>query len=307
MKDKPQSYEDFREFYEHPFIKSIARNEKWSVSDNKKMPIDMFCFEYQNRIVGALFTDSKSLVSLDHLCELLPTAANNAYFMDAITDKFVILDIEPACPADIKERLLKMPYIYGETSLSGKGIHLVFPLPECFDEYPIAQTKIVMREEHGYYEILLNHWVTFTRNQIPASIGTEDFEELFRAMASEQKESNREGVDISDLEPADIPNSERIIGLLMQQEYKKVPDDFFGDMSKFEYGYIGFLNYKLGMVLNVSAIKKAHTYSDNEKAWLLYITARDKVPYRPKHDERRTGLPWLLYLAQEIIAKNIEK
>ena len=47
-----------------------------------------------------------------------------------------------------------------------------------------------------------------------------------------------------------------------------------------------------------------HVYTDSEKAWLLYITAQEKIQHRDKHDESRNGLPWLLYLTQEIMAKN---
>lgn len=302
-----QSYLDFPEFYSNPWIQSIADYHKWTVSDSNKMPIDMFCFEYQHRICGALFTDENSLTSLSHLCELIPNAKNNTYYLDALTDKIVVLDIEPTCPDDIKQQLLNMPYVYGETSMSGKGYHLIFPLPKCIDDYPIAKTKVVMKEEHGYYEILLNHYVTFTRNMLPESIGTEDFIQLFKQLATQQKESHRNEVDIQDIQPDDIPNQEKILELLYNQTYKKTPEDFHNDMSKYEYGYIGFLHYKLQCILNVSFIKDSHNYTDNEKAWLLYTIAIDKIPYRAKHDETRDGLPWLLYLSQEIIAKNIKK
>ena len=302
-----KTYRDFPDFYKNPVIQSIANNERWTVSDSNKTPIDMFCLEYQNRICGALFTDENSLTSLPHLCELLPDAANHAYYMDALIDKFVMLDIEPKCPDNIKQKLLQLPYTYGEVSMSGKGYHLIFPLPDCIDYYPIVKTKVVLKEEHGWYEILLNHYVTFTRNMLPPATGHENFIELFKELASTQKESHREDVDIQNIQPEHIPNQDKIIELLINQTYKKTAKDFYDDMSKYEYGHIGFLNYKLNCILNVSAIKAAHEYSDNEKAWLLYQAAKEVIPYRPKHDETRDDLPWLLYLSQEIIAKNINR
>lgn len=299
-----KTYLDFPDFYNHPFIKSIADNEKWTVSDNKKKPIDMYSFIYKKTIKGALYTDDKSLVSLKTLCQVLPNATNNAYYMDALIDNFVVLDIEKQCPPEIKEKLLKTPYIYGEYSLSGKGYHLIFPIPKCFTKYPIAQKKIVMKESHGYYEILLQHYVTFTRNMLPPSVGTENFEELFEQMASEQKETHRTNIDVDELRPDKIPFEDDILYVLNHQDYKKKLNDFSNDISKYEYGFIGFLHYKLKRLLSVPKYKKEHEYTPNEKAWLLYQIAKDKIPYRPKHDESRDGLPWLLYLSREIIAKD---
>lgn len=315
-----RTYLDFPEFYNHPFIKSIADIERWTVSDNNKRPIDMFEWIYRQKLVGAATTDSNSLISLHRLCQTLPNAANNTFFMDTLTDNFVMLDIEKTCPDEIKQELLKLPYIYGETSLSGKGYHLVFPCPACFFEYPAATKKVVMKEEHGYYEILLNHYVMFTRNMIPPSEGTGDFETFFRNLCEKQKEVNREDVDIHDMEPEHGPDYDKIVELLIRQDYKKTRDDFSEDLSRYEYGYIGFLYYKLNQILKVNTIalydvkseetgktvKQKYVYSDNEKAWILYTVAKDKIPYRAKHEEQRDGLPWLLYMAREIIAKNVE-
>ena len=313
-----KTYLDFPEFYNHPFIQSIADTERWTVSDNTKKPLDMFIWIYQQRIAGAATTDSNSLVSLQRLCEVLPNATNNTFFMDALADNFVMLDIEKTCPDDIKQELLKLPYIYGETSLSGKGYHLVFPIPDCFSEYPAAMKKTVMKEEHGYYEILLNHYVMFTRNMIPAATGDGDFEAFFRSMCAKQKDTHRESVEINDMEPMPGPDYDKIVALLMRQDYKKSTSDFSEDISKYEYGFMGFLHYKLNQILKVNTIaiekvyseelgkeiSKKYVYSDNERAWILYTVAKERIPYRAKHDEFRDNLPWLLYLAREIIAKN---
>lgn len=300
-----KTYLDFPEFYNHPFIQSIANKERWTVSDSEKMPIDMFAFIYQQgRIKGAAFTNENSLVSLPTLCKAIPNAANNTFFMDSLTDNFVMLDIEKTCPDDIKAELLQLPYIYGETSLSGKGYHLVFPVPACMSEYPVAMKKTAMKETHGYYEILLNHYVMFTRNMLPPATGNGDFDTLFRSLCEQQKDVHREDVEIDSLEPEQGPDYDKIVGLLMRQDYRKTKTDFCEDASKYEYGYMGHLHYKLKQILKVNTIAVGYTYSDNEKAWILYTVAKDKIPYRAKHDESRDGLPWLLYLAREVIAKD---
>lgn len=300
-----KTFKDFPEFYTNPFIRSIAKNERWSVSDKNKRPIDMFELMSNHRIWGAnINSDTNPCVDLETLCNVLPDAANNAYYLNALVDGYVVLDIEPICPDDIKEAFFKTDYVYGEVSMSGKGYHLVYKLPDSIKKYPIAQKKIKMKEEHKYYEILLNQWVTFTRNMIdPPVERTDDFEALFEEMASKQTESHKVEFDIDNMKPDDIPNGDYILDVLSHCFYRKTLKDFYDDISRYEYGYIGFLHYNLNQILNISHIKQSHTYTPSEKAWLLYETARNEIPHRAKHDELRDGLPWLLYLSREIVAK----
>lgn len=297
------------DFNTHPFIQSIAGKQRWTVSDNTKRPLDMFMLIYRNKVVGAAYHDEASLESLPVVQQYIPNAPNYTFYMDALTDGFVMLDVEKTCPQDIKDQLLKLPYIYGEVSASGKGYHLIFPIPDCFSEYPIAQKKIVMKEEHGYYEILLNHYAMFTRRMIaPADPDTtESFDNLFRSMCKKQKEVVKGDADVNLTEPEPGPDYDKIVGLLNRQTYRKTPDDFSGDISRFEYGFISTRYQLLKKLLAVNSIAPGYTYSDNEKAWILYNLAKDNLPHRAKHDEVRNNLPWLLYLAQDVIAKDIPK
>lgn len=303
----------FPEFYNNPLIQRIKNISKWSVSDKNKRPIDMHKLKDYGEIRGAEFTDDRSLMTLTELCDFMPDATNHAFYLDALTDGFVILDVEPKCPDEIKQKMLSLPYLYGEVSMSGKGLHLVFLLPECINDYPAALKKVVFKEENGYYEILLNHYVTFTRRaispyfNIPDKSNENAFIELFRQMASVQKEVHRNDVYVDKLEPKDIPMQDVILDILSHQHYKKTVTHFLGDMSEYEYAHIGFLYYNLKMILKLDMIQsKKNEYTDQEKAWLLYYAAQDTIPYRAKHDEQRYGLPWLLYLCQEVIAKNVD-
>lgn len=299
----PRDFRDFPEFYANPLIRSIAGIEKWSVSDKDKRPIDMFDLKTFGHIHGATWTDGRSLMTLDALVDFLPDAANHAFYLDAMTDSFVVLDVEKTCPDDIKQKLLQLPYVYGETSLSGQGLHLLFPLPSCIKDYPIAMQKPAMREEHGYYEILLNHWVTFTRNMLPPATGNGNFEELFRELASKQTESKRVDFDVETQFPQGIYEAAKICYHLKRQTpYSKTPEDFFGDRSKYEYGHTSYLYHRLRKL--IAAVAPDHHYTPNELAWMLYKASSRTIPYREKHDEERDGLPWLLYLAREVIAKH---
>lgn len=299
-----KTYLDFPDFYSNAFIKEISKNKKWTVSTNEKIPIDIQAFKYKQKIMGAQYTNEISLVDLDELCSLLPDAANNAYFLDAIEDHYVVLDIEPKCPDNIKQKLLNSSYVYGEVSMSGKGIHLIFPLPDYIDDYPIAKKKIVLKHQKGWYEILLQHYVTFTRNMIkPSTVKNDVFDELFKELAASQTETHRDDVEIS-LEPKDIPYVDTLTELLTHNDYKKTLQDFYGDMSKYEYGCAGFYHFKLRRLLDIPKYKKAHKYTPNEQAWILYKVLLEKLPHRTKHETTRDGLPWLLYLSREIIAKS---
>lgn len=311
-------YEVFKGFYENPFIKSIKDNKRWTISTNcidektgrkKKMPLDINAMIFEDRFAGATFSDEKCLTDLDTICKYVPDAMNNTYYLDALIDGFVVLDIEPKCPVEIKNKLLQLNYAYGEISMSGQGIHLIFPLPDCISEYPIAQKKLALREKNGYYEILLNHYITFTRNIIQPATGNGDFISVFRELAMQQTEqAEAKDISISDLEPDDIPMKDTIVSLLSRSRYKKTIKDFDNDDSTYEFAYIGFLHYKLKNILKTYAVRQnKHNYDDNDKAWILYEVAQQVLPSRAKHKEMRTGLPWLLFIAKQVIAKDTSK
>lgn len=297
-------FSNFPDFYEHPVIKSLAPNKKWTYSDADKRPIDIVKLRDTGHVFGAKYTNDSCLVDLNTLIELIPEIANHAYYMDCFTDDIVVLDIESKCPDDIKAKLLDLPYLYGEKSLSGKGYHLLFPLPKNFDQYPIAKKKLVLKEPHGYYEILLNHWVTFTRNMLPPSKpGNNKFETLFAALASKAVEVQKAQLDVSMTKP-EIPYEDEIISVVNAKMYDKQPDYFQNDMSKWEFGYVGFFNKRLEMVLKIDKFR-THNYNETEKVWLLYEAIKATIPYRSKHDTVRNNMPWLMYNVVELRARRV--
>lgn len=308
--DTCKTWEDFPEFYNNSVVKELAYNEKWTVSDNTKRPIDMHALIHEEKIWGLAFDRGYNpMITLDELCRILPNAANNTYYLDALTDKIVVLDVEPKCPDVIKERILKLPYLYGETSVSGKGYHLLFRLPEdILEKYPNAASKLSLKEQHGYYEILLNHMILFTRNALPATddqTGLTEFRNMFELLAIQQKpaESSDLQIEMDEMNIDDIPYYHVLMPALKAQIYGKTPKDFYDDMSKYEFGMTGFYYRKLSSLLTNGAYKD-HVYTDNEKAMILYKLTSEKLPYREKHDQKRNNMPWLLYIAACLIAKS---
>jgi hypothetical protein len=291
----------YDEFYNSPVIAGIANNARWTASTNQKIPIDAVILRDEQRIAGAKYMGPRSLMALDELHNLPGmTNPNTTYYLEAENDRICVLDIEPKCPEDIRNELLKMPYVYGEVSASGNGLHLVFPLPEKYDDYPVLKRKTCMKEKNGYYEILLNHYVIFTRRGIGPAKGGGDFNKLFYEMAKEQKISLRKNVDVLDIKPDDIQDEDLMLQRLANITYAKEPSDFDGDISRYEFGYTGHLHNTLKRHMAASGIE----YTDTEKAWLVYEITKDYIEYRGKHDTCRDGLPWLLYLAKEVIAQD---
>lgn len=325
--DKIPTWEDFPAFYENPIIKSIADKEKWTVSTTKipegvenhqktKMPIDMVAFMTESKIWGAKYDRGYNpLVDLKTLCQVIPSATNNAYYLDALTDGIVVLDIEPKCPSEIKTQFLKLPYLYAETSLSGYGLHLIFYLPKIIlDKYPEARNKLSLKEENGYYEILLNHMVTFTRNALPPSkceASIDDFEGVFESLASKAKPSqSAEHVVIDEIDIESIPYYDELMDKILPQKYAKTLQDFPQkgnktgfDNSGYEFGMSNFY-YRALQRLLIDGHYKDHTFTDEEKAIIVYQCVSQNIAYRPKHDETRENMPWLLYVATCLIARS---
>ena len=249
---------EYELFIKNPFIASISYNEKWTISTNKKMPVDMFQLIYKNKISGAAFKDNTTLTTLHNIHSHIPNAANFAYYLDTRIDGFVILDIEPSCPEDIRNQLLTMDWIYGEKSMSGKGIHLVFPLPDSFYDYPDALKKTAFIHKDRIYEILLNHYVTFTAAPLPDELVTlrgtgQPFTEFFNSMASQQKETKKADLVI------EIPQN--IEGNILIQSYVNLlTKNIFGkeDDSEIPKG-INYRGDELATLKNKNTVFQPYT------------------------------------------------
>lgn len=310
-------------FRQHPFIQSIASIKKWTISNENKIPIDMYDFMYLDKIKGANFYDEHSLVDLDTLDNFFKkfnqTPSNHAFYLETALDGFLVLDIEPNCPEEIRTKLLQTNFIYGEVSLSGKGYHLIYKIPDSYHEYPAAHNKPALKHPSKYYEVLMNHFCTFTGKLIePPKQVLYDFNDVYKELAAEAKEINKQK-EASIQSLSNKPNTEKadfVLELLHNaaQKYPRKPKDFTKDsdgspdMSRYEWSYICYLYKKLDEILAVSAIQKEHEYTDEEQAYFLYTVITTVLPHRPKHDTFRNTsdcvrLPWLGYLVKDVMEK----
>lgn len=304
-------YKNFPDFYENEFIKSIAGNTKWTVSGRTvpdpsippKIPIDMYSLMYEAKIKGAPHWSYPYLITLSELLQVLPHAANHTYYLESPVDKTVVLDIEPTCPKELTEEFLKMPYIYGEVSMSGKGYHLVFDLPEkIFNSYPIARKKKRWIGEKNQYEVHFAHYITFTRRMLPPSPNLIPFEPFFETLAAEQKETIQAKIPTVTIDPKTVPRYIALSNALKGVKLNKKPADY-ASMSQYECGYAARLLYVMEPTIEDMEKKYDHKYTVEEKAAIVYEILKQKIDHRPKHDQEREHMPWLLYVATDMAAR----
>lgn len=325
--EKPQVL--FPNFYGNPVIEAMGQAARWTISGNLpdrdsgvskgKAPIDLRELLDRGRIRGCWSTeDGVCAVSLEELTTRIPNAANNAFYLRAQTDGLMVIDIEPKCPPEIAAALLRLPGIlYYEISMSGNGYHLVAPLPQNFWQHPIAAGKTVLKHAEGWYEILLEHWVTFTRRPITRMPGaTPDpevpgtVEQLFEALAVKAVQTaSSTSVHIEAAEAPDIAFRDEIVEAVTAEGLPKSIDDFDHDASRWEFSSLAVL-YK--RVRSQTVVRESippelggvsEPYSDSDQAWLLYLSASMLIPYRPKHNETRNGRPFLLDRAASLVAE----
>lgn len=326
----------FPHFYGNLVVQALASAKRWTISGrltnkdtdelrDRKAPIDARHLIDTNRVRGAWATDQQCLVTLSELTERIPAAANAAFFLQASTDGLMIIDIEPKCPEEVARNLLALPgAIYTEISMSGNGYHLAIQPPANHRDFKIALGKKVLKHEQGWFEILIEHWVTFTRNPIEGDImarafevdlGTAEystFEDVYESLAKNVKPARSPLIQIGDLgcgQPK-IPAMDRIIPRMISgaQSRLKSVEDFSGDHSRFEFSTLGVLHRQMQFILS-DVMLLAHemgepdvNYSQEDETWLLFLAAQEVLPPRAKHNEVRNGRPFLLDRAAVMVS-----
>lgn len=321
----------FPSFYSNEIITHVLGPRAiWTVSDpTSKMPIDMRhlltgCSEqcsHPGPVRGAWARDERVLVTLDELTAGLPTAANCAMFVDAPSQGCVVLDIEKTCPDDVRDGLLAIGALYAETSLSGKGYHLLLPLPASFNELPVAASKAVLKGPHGWWEILQsNHFVTYTRNPTPMPVAStvdhDKWDSLWRSVAEEINNTPVAAYDSIDINTDKRPEHdwyESVLHTLIARSrfFGRTLDNFEHDHSRYEWAYAQYVYNNL-LQLRVSPQTISLPSGDNiamnsivvdsaTASWLIYETLDHYLEHRAKHDETRSDMPLLLNLATRVV------
>lgn len=304
-------------FLNNKFIKTIKDNKSWSISDKNKRPISIKGLK-SGKIYGAKFSNPEDLGTVDEILSIAKgkRLSNLAYYLNSALDKFLIIDIESICKEDIKNKLLTIPHIYAEYSRSGKGIHLVCEIPDKYKFNKDFHNSKALKYEKDF-ELLLNHWVTFTGNQIKIDNKNPDHKLLKDIIENllhkdEKKRTVDENLSLfNKIEDGILDNETQIIYNLPHRreiekrlelhDYMKSLNDFSQDYSRYEFGMCGFYYYRLK---NILKDYKDYEYTDKDIIYFLYYILKQKLIHREKHNEIRDNIPWLAYVAKTLIERN---
>lgn len=288
-----------QDFIDNSVIRYLAPKPYWTVNIDGKKPLDIVEYDRTKTIKGA--KSEQCLTTLSELLRIVDAVPRQfVYSLNAERDRIVVLDIEKTCPDDIKETLLKLPFIYGDISMSGKGIHLVFPCP-ALDEVTI--NKVAMKEEHGYYEILIHHYVSFTHFTIFPQYTTENapiqFQEIWDELRCSQKNIVKKEYD-QDIDDVDLnyPQYEALKKAIIRHFntcFRKKPIDYHNDMSRYEFAVIGFVRCSLLRMMDTHVFSKYGKLNEMQQIATVYHIVTEILPHREKHEETRDGKPMLLY------------
>lgn len=304
-----------------PALKNIHDKCRWTftacVQDKKcpermkKIPVRISEWLKQDNLFiwhGARVDDG-SFLTLDEMCDdpFLPLHLGNAclYLNQLVGDDIVVLDVEPDCPEGLKADFLALPWLYAEKSMSGKGLHLLFQSPKTHEDIRFGKTAL---KPHGRndYEILLNHYVTFSMQPVEHDPSRpirdiSEFLDLWETMASDAKLYAKNDVKLGDLPSLEIiPCGHRILDALKDFKFKKTPQHYSDDVSRYEFCHCLSIYNALDQLIS-RPVFSSHTYTDEERLILVYHAAMENIPYRPKHNENRSGFPWLLYVSKNAL------
>lgn len=326
MNQKQFENPKIRHVLNQPFLQHLLDNKKWTISSNitdkktgtvkkNKKPLDMVeliqTMNTPNPVIrGAKNHTSECLVDANQIMDSIPNCSNIAMYLETEYDNIIVLDIEPRCDTETRERLMGIPgCLYAELSTSGKGVHMFFEKPKNFNDFEnFVTSKTKLQNKLSDWEFLMNHFVTFTGDQIhlqPNENG-ETLEDVFADIASKQIKTEKTEIEISnDIPLTDIPEGEFLHEELVDTSFIKTPDDYGNDMSKYEYAYLGMLHRTLLNLLKTAYIQvNNHKYTDDEIVSIIHSVAVEKLEHRSKHDEYRQGMPYLKTSICNIIASS---
>jgi len=300
-------------FITNPFISRIAAESRWTISIHKK-PMDTRILINKDRFVGASFKRGYNpLTTLPILTNWIADRQNTipayfSYYLNGAVNRQIILDIEPNCPKEIVDTLLNTtPWEYAETSLSGKGLHLGLTLPQDHTLY-FDQLSVLKGPGNHYEYLMHNHYVVFTMNQISRvpnihlpSAGSllTHVGPLYRQWKTNQLEK-KEFV-LSDAKP-NIPEEAYLRTLLNSVHFRRTLAYYGNDRGRYEFACGCAFLHKIKQYLPTTRLAP-FTYDETMLTWLVYESLVNYLPPRAKHAEYRNGLPWLLYLSQQVVAK----
>lgn len=338
------------EFIKIPIIERLSRMQRWTFTSAKdKKPVNLISLKNyldgnEKYIRGSRIQDEGGAMSVLDIKRLfnVDIVTPMAFYQSAMFTDVMIVDIEPKCDEELKNKLLTLPYIYAERSLSGNGIHLILPIPEKYKNDNLFMNSKSLNQG-GHFEILLNQWCTFTGDylevinnseisQDEVQINLNEFIDEFLKTRKEKVEVERKislenpvlgklsddhGIEkyneFKKNYEKTIPSFKSLVKFALNKPYNKTRQDFINNnakgegFSEWEYGNISYYFNRVVNQLNwlsEQQLINIDEFDETKLTYIVYSIIEQVIPYRDKHSTKRNGVPLLLNSLIGIYEKN---
>lgn len=292
----------FETLRESPLWNRIAHLERWcaTMPGKPKIPVDMGSWG-DFRLRGNRHGDATDCWGLPELLDAVPAGSPVAFRLDVAEAGVLVADIEPGCDPSVVDALMAAPWLYGEASLSGRGLHLVFDADDLAQHLDVDAERV--RSANGDHEYLQKHWVTFTGKAVDPSARGTDVSALVADYAScpEHLSGKRRDPTAEDLarfraraartHEGDAQSLTEWLELLSERR-QEIPD---ADRSSWEYRRMRWLLHR------ATESREAPSCSRGEMLAVCADVARRTFPeaeLREIKKGRRRGMEWYDYLAE---------
>lgn len=250
----------------------------WTLSTKDKFPVNFIETIKQNRIIGLTARNKTQTVDYYTLCNYI---LDTALITMTIPEGYMIVDVESYASDELKNYCKTLNPIYAETSMSGKGMHLLFEYPKNYNKYPNAMNRSVIKSKDKTFEILFDHACIFTGNQIHTT-GEHTVDTLYASVAKHIAEVK--DIIINNFEPltdADRPVVEYLMnsGLYSKDIFKR--SDGTVDTSAFDFATVANWYNMIKIYYNII---NTQLPSYGKIMSILYYVATKKI-YRDKFEK----------------------
>lgn len=250
----------------------------WTLSTKDKFPVNFIETIKQNRIIGLTARNKTQTVDYYTLCKYI---LDTAIITMTIPEGYMIVDVESYASDELKNYCKTLNPIYAETSMSSKGMHLLFEYPKNYTKYPHAMNRSVIKSKDKTFEILFDHACIFTGNQIHTT-GEHTVDTLYASVAKHIAEVK--DIIINNFEPltdADRPVVEYLMnsGLYSKDIFKR--SDGTVDTSAFDFATVANWYNMIKIYYNII---NQQLPSYGKIMSILYYVATKKI-YRDKFEK----------------------
>lgn len=296
----------FPEFYSNETVLRLGRQRRWTVADFELVPIHIRELLRTGRVEAAYSVDGDCLMTLTELTLRLPNAANATFYLRGGIDGVAAVLVEKSCPKPYARQLLRLPHLYAEHSMDSEGFLLLVSLPELAQDLSSIPGSKVLHESNGYYEILLEGWVTLSRDMLRekpspprrrSSSSITNWGDIYRHLARREMHSVPEpGARL------DEPILAHVVELVTRAPLNRDLASVGGNIAVFEHAVLGELFARIQPILEAfrKADPAAHFTQDVETE-TLYTAAARVLPHRHDTDDLEAPEPLLFNAARSAI------